>query len=521
MSPRIWGTRCEAGLFRAFFTCGHLTRSISPEGSKRATTSPGCAAAPPPYRARGSRSRARPPASAGQGRSPVGKSRLIALRRTEPRAAPRSLAQRRWQRHPLPAAPAPTPPRPAAARRPREVLTPWRPAAPGTGGAARAASPGRSSPRRASPRRQLRSPVAAVGTLRWAARAAPRRPGGRAAGWQRPSRAERGRPRSTERPPRAGLAWPAAPPGVRRQRLRPPSGRACGGGSACGRVPNNGWAGGRKALAFFRARLAAAEALLAGRCAATERSARLRGGAGRGGRCAQGSAPPLPLAARRAAVHLPEAAERAAAPASGSRRLAAGTGAPRSARPPPAAETRGAAPPSRGGSAPGRHAFFCGERAGIALGRGGPGAASGRGAGGAAAAGPRLLCGGAAGSDPPVGWDRMEGRREGAGGGCGGSERRVRRCPAAASRCLQPPASPPPPHTSAAARFRGGQARPAAVPPPRGWDGSRDGNRDGDGNRGGSGDGSGRGPTAPAARQLLLAAAPARSASILRPGSFK
>lgn len=37
--------------------------------------------------------------------------------------------------------------------------------------------------------------------------------------------AERGRPRPRERPPWAGLPWPPAPPGARRQRLRPPGGR--------------------------------------------------------------------------------------------------------------------------------------------------------------------------------------------------------------------------------------------------------------------------------------------------------
>lgn len=61
----------------------------------------------------------------------------------------------------------------------------------------------------------------------------------------------------------------------------------------------------------------------------------------------------------------------------------AGTGAPRSpdppARPPPAAEMRGTAPPSRGGGpAPRRHAFFCSERAGIVLERGGSVTDSGR-----------------------------------------------------------------------------------------------------------------------------------------------
>ena len=121
-----------------------------------------------------------------------------------------------------------------------------------------------------------------------------------------PSRA--GPPAPYGAPP-AGRARMAAGPAGRPQAAAPAPERACSGDSVCGRVPKRG----QKALAFFRAGLAVAPALLAGLCAVTERSARLRGGAGRGGRCAQGSAPPLPLAARRAAVHLPEAAERAAA----------------------------------------------------------------------------------------------------------------------------------------------------------------------------------------------------------------
>lgn len=105
-------------------------------------------------------------------------------------------------------------PRPGTSPAAPEILTPWRPAALGTGGAARAASPGRSSPRR-----QLRSPVAAGRCAGLAAQARGAAPPARSC------RAERGRPRPRERPPRAGLPWLPAPPGARKQRLRPPGGR--------------------------------------------------------------------------------------------------------------------------------------------------------------------------------------------------------------------------------------------------------------------------------------------------------
>lgn len=137
----------------------------------------------------------------------------------------------------------------------------------------------------------------------------------------------------------------------------------------------------------------------------------------------------------------------------------AGTGAPRCpdapARPPPAAEIRGAAPPSRGGgSAPRRHAFFCGERAGIVLGRGGSVTAGGR-REGLPPPSPRSSAAGPRAQPPPVG--PREGGREGAI-----DRRRVRRCaaaPAPPSRCLCPLASP----ASASHLRRRPPARPPAV----------------------------------------------------------
>lgn len=167
----------------------------------------------------------------------------------------------------------------------------------------------------------------------------------------------------------------------------------------------------------------------------------LRGGTEWGRRCAQGSTPPLPLAslpaAWRAPMHSPEEAVRAAAPAlaSGSQRAAAGGRRAPPIRPPPAAEMRSAAPPSRdGGSAPRRHAFFCGERAGIVLGRGGSVTASGRGRRARA----------------PLRWGRglsPAGGREGGSeqaSSVSGAVRLLQRPRAAASSC-----SHPPPHASA------------------------------------------------------------------------
>lgn len=115
---------------------------------------------------------------------------------------------------------------------PRDILTPWRPAAPGTGGAA---SPGRSSPRR-----QLRSPVAA-GPLLWARRnrqgpsgaaralgSAPRGPGSHD---HRPRRA----PAGSSSGPRAGGSGgfgDGRVPSCRRTGRRSPSSRGTGG--SCG-----------------------------------------------------------------------------------------------------------------------------------------------------------------------------------------------------------------------------------------------------------------------------------------------
>lgn len=94
----------------------------------------------------------------------------------------------------------------ALPRCPRDILTPWRLAAPSTGGA--------TSPGRSLPQQQLRSRVAAA--VLWAGVAAPQ---------AHSCRAERSRPRAREHPPRAGLPWLSASPGPRRQRLRPSGGR--------------------------------------------------------------------------------------------------------------------------------------------------------------------------------------------------------------------------------------------------------------------------------------------------------
>lgn len=201
---------------------------------------------------------------------------------------------------------------------------------------------------------------------------------------------------------------------------------------------------------------------------------RLRGGAGWGRRCAQGSTPPLPLApppaAWRAPMHFPEEAQQAAAPAlaSGSRREAASGGlrppVPRGHR--SASLPRCARPPTPGCGDTGRRSSFPRRRvrsspSRLLLRRAGghrPGARRvghcRRAAGGAAAAEPALLCGGAAGSAPAGG---TEGGREGAI-----DRRRVRRCaaaPAPPSRCLCPLASP----ASASHLRRRPPARPPAV----------------------------------------------------------
>lgn len=118
---------------------------------------------------------------------------------------------------------------------PRDILTPWRPAAPCTGGAA---SPGRSSPRR-----QLCSPVAA-GPLLWARRScrgpsgaaralgsAPRGPGSHG---HRPRRA----PAGSGSGPRAGGSGGFGGgrlPSCRRTGKRSPSPRGTGGGCGASR----------------------------------------------------------------------------------------------------------------------------------------------------------------------------------------------------------------------------------------------------------------------------------------------
>lgn len=254
---------------------------------------------------------------------------------------------------------------------------------------------------------------------------------------------------------------------------------------------------------------------------------RLRGGAGWGRRCAQGSTPPLPLAlppaAWRAPTHSPEEAERAAAPAlaSGSRREAAGGGLrPRVARGRRgAALPRSARPPTPGCGDTGRRSSFPRRRARSSPSRlllrrtGGHRAGARRvghcqrAAGGAAAAEPALLCGGAAGSAPPLG------RRE------GGSDRRVRRCPAAPaprSRCLCPLASPAsashlrhrppvPSRWAGAAAARSPRLRPA----PPGGGGGRKG-REGKGSESKGRAGPGRALQSPARAAARRSPSPAR-----------
>lgn len=271
---------------------------------------------------------------------------------------------------------------------------------------------------------------------------------------------------------------------------------------------------------------------------------RLRGGAGWGRRCAQGSTPPLPLApppaAWRAPMHFPEEAQQAAAPAlaSGSRRATA-------ARPPRAPERLAA--PMRPPAHPRLRRYgaplLLPAAAGLLLAVTPSSAASGR-ASSWGAAGRSLPAGGGRGCRrraraplrrgrglSPRRWDR--GRE-------GGSDRSpprqaVRGC-SGAPEPLPLPARIPrlrltPPPSTARPSPRGGQAQPppaarASVPLLPGEGKEREGKA-----RAGPGRKDPRraapcpysAPRTPphAAAPLLLAAAPARSASILRPGSFK